>query len=195
MGLVGRGEPRLEIHTHDQVVALILEGSEQRFKSMVHGFSRNGFGAATGSSTHGVHHEFRGGLLSSGWNQELVPAESVLALEWGIQWLDSRSVMLGWLMLTNQRVLFFVFIGRRRATRFVRVSIDEMGRLQDETDPTRLKISFESQTVEFTHRKGQEFVANFWELCNAPTRLRGLPGVSATKNVESTRRVVSFCAC
>ena len=192
VGLVGRGEPRLEIHTHEQVVALILEGSEQRFTAMVRGFQEMDLEPPLGHRPMEYITSSEVDCFLSGWSQELVPGESVLSLEWGIQWLDERTVMLGWMMLTNQRVLFLCSSGEGGVPDSHVFPIDEMGRLQDETDPTRLKFQFDGQIVEFTHRNGQEFVANFWELCNAPTRLRGSQASRQRRTLSRLDGVVSF---
>ena len=86
----------------------------------------------------------------------------------------------------------FVFIGEGEQPDSFVFPIDEMGRLQDETDPNRLRFHFESQTVEFTHRKGQEFENTFWELCNAPTQLRGSQASRQRRTLSRLDGVVSF---
>jgi c-di-GMP-binding flagellar brake protein YcgR len=104
------------------------------------------------------------------WKVAVEEGETVLLTEWSLHWFDDSGVRMGWLCLTDKRVLFLPV--RAKGVAEKAVVYREVVRIGGQLNELGyLSFSAKGQAHRFSPCGGRDFVVRFWQDCKTEDKI------------------------
>ena len=166
LALIGRGDPALDVRTESGRMTLLMDESRERFDDLIGTLQTMPHEPPLGARPVEYISSVEVDCFLSGWSEQLESGEEVRSLEWVVQWPGDSMVRIGWMLVTESRVLFLPTAAEEKMPRAEIYRVEEMGRLKTAPDSPRLRFMVGDRSIAFTHARGKKFVHDFWRQCN-----------------------------